>query len=172
MASGTDNFPSRSNWANFKAGKFLKSEVLAPLWYVRTAFRFCVWCWWKSTSFFFRHGSIIITPSGSQVKSSSPLLYYPSHSSVVVQGTNGQTALFCSYWPKPIMVRFEESLLHTAQLKLYGFPKNSLRLVQPFFRHFEKKTQGPKTSKLKKKPLNNSRKKLKVWASFKEIVLI
>ena len=32
--------------------------------------------------------------------------------------------------------------------------------------HFEK------NSKLKKKNLNNSRKKLKVWASFKEIVLI
>ena len=34
-----------------------------------------------------------------------------------------------------------------------------------------KKTQGPKNSKLKKK-LNNSRKKLKVWASLKEIVFI
>ena len=86
MTSGTDNFPSQSNWANFKAGKFLKSE--APLWYV-LLLGFANGVGGKSTSFFFRHGSIITTPSGSQVKSSSLFLYYPSHSSVVIQGTNG-----------------------------------------------------------------------------------
>ena len=84
MTSGTDNFPSQSNWANFKAGK---SE--APLWYV-LLLGFAYGVGGKSTSFFFRHGSIITTPSGSQVKSSSLFLYYPSHSSVVIQGTNSQ----------------------------------------------------------------------------------
>ena len=44
-------------------------------------------------------------------------------------------------------------------------------LISASFFNILKKTQGPKNSKLKKK-LNNSRKKLKVWASFKEIVLI
>ena len=43
-------------------------------------------------------------------------------------------------------------------------------LNQLLFFNILKETQGPKTQNSRKK-LNNSKKKLKVWASFKEIVL-
>ena len=64
-------------------------------------------------------------------------------------------------------------LLFKGPLEIYG-----IYLLQPLFFDILKKTQGPKNSKLKKKTqnsrkkLNNSRKKLKVWASFKDFVLI
>ena len=45
------------------------------------------------------------------------------------------------------------------------------RILQPLFFDILKKTQGPKNSKLKENSIAQG-KKLKVWASFKEIVLL